>query len=118
MNDILYAFPIIFCLIIWFNTEAFVEYFRYIPILNKKFYIKMYLATKDKMIDLKYLDFIVMEKNCFFTRLISCPLCLNTWLNIFCLPFYSKFIYFFINFIISITAYYAIILLKKKNYAE
>jgi len=116
IDNIIYSFVSVFILIIWFNTEAFVEYAKYIPILRDIFLINKYINSKLTIQNLKYLDFLVMEKNCFFTRLISCPICVNTWTNIFLAFFLTNPLYFFVNFTISTVIYYSITLLNKKIY--
>ena len=116
IDNIILSFIPVFALIIWFNTEAFVEYAKYIPILKNIFLINKYIDSKLMMPDIKYLDFLLMEKNCFFTRLISCPICVNTWINIFLVTFLTNPLYFFVNFTISTVIYYSITLLNKKTY--
>ena len=69
-------------LVIWFNTNAFVEY-RYILNIEK--------LTKPKSLQTSILTtifsalygFLQLNYDNFFTRLISCPICLCFWLNIF-----------------------------------
>ena len=67
-------------LIIWFNTEAFVEYvtlFR-LPVVK----VKEYIVAKDKDCTLTYHTFLLFNYNNFFTRLITCPICTSFWLTI------------------------------------
>lgn len=67
---------------IWFNTKAFEEYSS---ILNfKLFYMDDYKVTKKKFpnTDLKYQDYLLFKHNNFFTRLVSCPICLIPWLSL------------------------------------
>ena len=116
LDNAIYSFVSVFILVIWFNTEAFVEYSKYIPIIRNIFLINRYINLKFKLPDLKYLDFLVMEKNCFLTRLISCPICVNTWINILLILPLDNALYFFMNFTISTVIYYSITLLIKKNY--
>ena len=70
-------------LTIWFKTDAFVEYFCFLPTCRK------YQDFK-KTTGLHYTDFIVFNKNTFLRRLISCPYCVGFWLTLPCicvLPF-------------------------------
>lgn len=67
-----------FLLIIWFNTEAFVEYIRLFKL--KWFKIDEYLNTKETDFTLTYHSFLLQKYNNFFTKLITCPFCLNFWL--------------------------------------
>lgn len=66
-------------LIIWFNTDAFVEYstlFR-LPFVK----IKEYLKAKDRDCTLTYHTFLLFNYNNFFSRLITCPICTCFWLS-------------------------------------
>ena len=70
-------------LVIWFNTNAFVEYCY---ILNIEKLTKAEEFTNfniDNNISLHYTGFLQLNYDNFFTRLISCPICLCFWLNIF-----------------------------------
>ena len=67
-----------FVLIIWFNTEAFVEYSHLLKI--KWFKVKDYLIAKETDFTLTYHSYLLQKHNNFFTRLITCPFCLNFWL--------------------------------------
>lgn len=65
-------------LVIWFNTEAFVEYSHLLKI--KWFKVKDYLIAKETDFTLTYHSYLLQKYNSFFTRLITCPFCLNFWL--------------------------------------
>ncbi len=69
----------VFLLVIWFNTEVFVEYFKF---TGNVFKIKEYLLDKPNDFGLTYHSFLLNKYNCFFTRLITCPLCFNFWLTL------------------------------------
>ena len=71
-------FLFVFILIIWFNTEAFVEYSHLLKI--KWFKVKDYLIAKETDFTLTYHSYLLQKHNNFFTRLITCPFCLNFWL--------------------------------------
>ena len=71
-------FLFVFILIIWFNTEAFVEYSHLLKI--KWFKVNEYLIAKDSDFTLTYHSYLLQKHNSFFTRLITCPFCLNFWL--------------------------------------
>lgn len=73
-------FLIVSVLIIWFNTEAFVEYSRllHLPLVK----VKEYLAAKEKDCTLSYHTYLLFNYNNFFTRLITCPICTSFWLSI------------------------------------
>lgn len=91
-------------LIIWFNTDAFVEYatlFR-LPLIK----VKEYLAAKDRDCTLTYHTFLLFNHNNFFTRLITCPICTSFWLTII-VGFFTQlsFISYPVLFICSLYLY-------------
>jgi hypothetical protein len=65
-------------LVIWFNTDAFVEYMQLLRI--NFFKIKQYIEAKQKDCTLTYHNYLLYKHNNFFTRLITCPICLTVWL--------------------------------------
>ena len=72
-------------LIVWFETEAFVEYallFRLNKIGNI-FYLRDYKVLKMAGTDQGYLDYLAEFQSNFFTRLVRCPVCLSFWMGIF-----------------------------------
>ena len=73
-------FLIVTVLIIWFNTDAFVEYSRllHIPVVK----VKEFSVAYEKDCTLSYHTFLLMNYNNFFTRLITCPICTSFWLSI------------------------------------
>jgi len=75
---ILLSCTISFILTIWFKTDAFVEYFRFLPIVKR--YQKYKLET-----GLHFTDFITFYENSFLRRLIGCPHCISFWLVLLCL---------------------------------
>lgn len=66
-------------LLVWFKTEAFVEYVKLIGLKNF-FFVKDYEAHKDVMFDISYAEYLKKYKSGFVTRLIGCPICLSVWL--------------------------------------
>lgn len=77
---------IIFNLIIWFKTDAFIEYGRLFG-LSKRFKFKEF--QDKKLVEpylLTYPQFLRITYSNFFTRMVSCPLCLSVWMAImFCI---------------------------------
>lgn len=77
------ALSIAMLLVIWFKTDAFVEYVRLFG-LSKRFELVEFEKLKSGDPSFTYVDFIVNYwSDNFFTRLITCPICLATWLGIF-----------------------------------
>jgi len=107
-----------FILLVWFKTDAFFEYFNKIPLLNKIFKFKEYLELKMKYPNINYPIFLNMEYNSFFTRLISCPICLNTWLCIGDYLLFSNIYRIFLIFFSSLILYYISVILMKYHDRE
>ena len=74
---------IVTILIIWFKTDAFVEYLDLLG-FKKLFYIKEYKVSQDTSFAVNYPNFLMCQKNCFLSRLVSCPTCITFWLSLFC----------------------------------
>jgi hypothetical protein len=118
MSDLYLCFFNVFCLFIWFKTEAFIEYSKYIPFLNKTFKIKEYYNYQFNGGNLSYPLFLQVNNNNFFTRLISCPYCLNFWVNLVTLPLLSNIVIFFVNYVLSIIIYSILLKLIKNDNQE
>ena len=70
-------------LLIWFRTDAWLEYCKLFGLDFVSFYPD-YNTKKTEDATLKYLLYLRRYHNCFFVRLITCPICLAVWLGIFC----------------------------------
>jgi hypothetical protein len=68
-------------LLIWFRTDAWLEYCRLLRLNALSFY-KDYEDKKYNDATLTYLNYLRRDHNCFFVRLITCPICLAVWLSI------------------------------------
>lgn len=67
-------------LIVWFNTEAFVEYVDLFKI--PFFKVKEYVAAKQNDCSLTYHTYLLYNYNNFFVRLVTCPICTTAWLSL------------------------------------
>lgn len=67
--------------------------------------------------NLHYTDFLLIKKNSFFIRLITCPICLGVWLNVGCGVLFG-FEDFFIKFFLSTSLYYIYSILLNESYAD
>lgn len=114
MIDIYYCFLNVFCLFIWFHTEAFIEYIRYIPPLSKLLKVKEYIEFQKTKDYLNYPLYLSVYYNNFFTKLISCPYCLLFWINILSLLLLDNKIFIFVNYVISLVIYIIVIIMVKK----
>lgn len=102
-------------LIVWFETDAFVEY-------TKLFRIDFYFDvagfenynSQDFTMFTSYPQYLVMEHDCFFTRLISCAFCLGFWLSLFSvLVFDLSFLIAPVTFVFSLMLYFMMCKLYK-----
>lgn len=66
-------------LIIWFRTEAWVEYCRLFKFNFLSFY-KDYDAKKKNDVTLTYHGYLRQYHNCFQVRLLTCPICVAVWI--------------------------------------
>jgi len=100
-----YIFISILLLIVWFKTDAFLEYVKLFR-LSKLFKVDKFEKEKLQDFELNYHLYLRKYHNNFFTRLITCPICLSVWL---CLPIlfytFSLGIYCF-HVLIILTSYY------------
>jgi hypothetical protein len=93
-------------LILWFNTEVFVEYCN---LLRLPFFkTKQYIEAKKQDCSLSYHTYLLSRHNCFFVRLITCPICFNFWMCLL-LYIFSDYMYleeFPFIFISSLLSYF------------
>ena len=64
-----------------FRTDCWLEYCQLLKLDKISHYIDFNLK-KSNDISLTYLEYLRQYHNCFFIRLITCPICLATWLGI------------------------------------
>lgn len=65
-------------LLVWFRTDAWLEYTRLFR-LNFLSYYKDYDAKQNEDATLTYIQYLRMYHNCFAVRLITCPTCFAIW---------------------------------------
>lgn len=117
MINLFLVLNLVVILYVWFETDAFIEWMRLFKI--KFFKYEEYFKNKvSSMPYLTYVDFIEGEYgfDYFICRLITCPICLSVWCNIFLIiGFLNKtsilwlgpnilltwIIYFFLKFILK-----------------
>ena len=108
-----HCFIISIILIVWHKTEAFYEYCNLLRV--NLFKIKDYSSFVKDVPEMGYKEWLMTEHDCFFVRLITCPICLGIWLNIvFCLCIWD-FSFFFVKIWISYLLYFVIAALIKKS---
>lgn len=92
-------------LIIWFNTEAFVEYCNVLRI--NLLWTKDYLNKKNNDVSLTYHAYLLYYHNSFFVRLITCPICFSFWVSLFiCIFTNITFYKFSLVVILSLFVYF------------
>ena len=68
-------------LLIWFRTDAWLEYTRLFR-LNWLSYYKDFDAKYKEDVSLTYMKYLRMYHNCFMVRMITCPICQAVWWGI------------------------------------
>jgi len=95
---------ILFVNIIWFETEAFVEYIKLFRL--DWFKVNEYLNAKKLNFELTYHSYLLANHNNFFIKLITCPICFTTWLSIILsVLFTPSILNFSIIFVLSIVGF-------------
>lgn len=70
--------------LVWFKTDAFAEYGRLLHLSWTK--ADDYYLVKESDPAITYHKFLLEYYNCFFVRLITCPICLGLWFGILLSP--------------------------------
>ena len=72
------SFFVALALVIWFKTDAFNEYAKLLN-LGDFFYLNEFHELEAGTFS--YPEFLYERNPCFFTKLISCPICSSVWLG-------------------------------------
>jgi hypothetical protein len=93
----IFYLPIAFACIlyIWHNTDVFVEYMSLFK-MDKFFHIRVYKKEQEMNPMIDYETFLLTNHNSFFIRLITCPICVSVWLNLFACAIHKNLELFFI----------------------
>jgi hypothetical protein len=75
-----FLFFVVFLTYIWTDTEAFIEYARVFKQKWTKFE-QFDKFREEGLSSYSYHNFLLATENCFFVRLITCPICLIVWLT-------------------------------------
>lgn len=78
-DNLVVIFSSFFCLIIWFQTNAFVEYCNLLHVGKRFFKIKDFEKERE-LTGVSYPDYLEINYPSFFTSLIACPYCISVWL--------------------------------------
>ena len=107
---IIFSSFISFVFIIWFNTNAFVEYAKLLG-CTKLFFIEEYEEfIKDNCVS-DYLSFLGTRKDSFLTRIITCPFCLGVWYSLF-ISLVIGVVYFCLIYLLSLILYFGTVRLS------
>ena len=68
-------------LLIWFRTDAWLEYTRLFHFNWLSWYKDFDIKYKEDL-SLTYIKYLRRYHNCFTIRLITCPICLAVWLGL------------------------------------
>jgi hypothetical protein len=91
---------------LWINTSVFVEYVKVLG-LGAFFDIEGFEKKNEQTgASFTYPDYLCLRGNTFFTRLISCPVCLTVWVQIAILIFHWNFALLFYSIYISWILYF------------
>lgn len=77
-------------LLMWFHTDFVIEYAQLFG-LHDLVKLPKYDEVTALEPDLSYQDFLLEHYNCFFVRLITCPVCLAVWLSLVAWPITNVF---------------------------
>lgn len=87
-------------LVIWFRTEAFVEYFSWTS------FVREYLNDRKTRLDWSFLDHLSVKKPGFVTRLLTCAYCTGFWICLLMtLLFRAPFNSFCTSYILSLLVF-------------
>lgn len=83
-DDLIITCYIVSWLIVWFDTDAFVEYVKLLRI-GKYFDIEEYEKRNSLAggVITEYYEFLDLKYSNFLTKLLACPICTSFWLTIY-----------------------------------
>ena len=113
MEILLISTTVATLLLVWFNTEAFIEYATLFS-GNKFFHIDDYREKQKKDVTLDWIAYLGIYHDSFFIRLITCPMCLAFWLTLAICFFSHNLILLPICYILGLIIYKITILLLEK----
>ena len=109
-----YIFLVSLVMLVWFKTDAFYEYCKLFG-FKKLFYTEEYSIFAEASPEINYLEYLQVQYDCFFIRLISCPICSAIWLNIILSSLLWNFDLFFVKVGRSFLLYFITVFFIKKS---
>ena len=112
-NIALLSFSCSAFLLMWLDTNGLYEYLKYFNVGGR--FVWGYNEYKKKSYaTLLFAPYLLVNHNCFFTRLICCSICLSFWINLIInLCFFSPYNFPF-TFVFSLLLYYTLVLAKRE----
>ena len=104
IETLLISSSIALVLLVWFHTEAFVEYATLFS-GNVFFHIDHYKHKQKKDPALDWITYLQMNHDSFFVRLITCQMCLSFWLTLAVCVFTHNLILLPICYILGLIIY-------------
>tara|TARA_Y100001937_G_scaffold109591_1_gene154406 strand:+ start:32663 stop:33037 length:375 start_codon:yes stop_codon:yes gene_type:complete len=101
-------------LFIWLETNAFYEYVRYFNLGGTWSYKYEEYKKQNKFSQINLPAYLALSHDCFSVRLITCSICLSFWLNLFLNLFIFEIVYFPFTFVLSLSVYYLLTIMKNK----
>jgi len=97
-------------LLVWFQTNAFIEYFGKFPFISKV--VDNFNKMNQAGLSTSFTSFLALNYNSFIIRLITCPYCLNFWMTLVT-SFFVGYKFFALIYVISLIYYMLILKLNK-----
>ena len=110
-----YSSSISLVLFIWFKSDAFIEYCSLFG-FKKLFYIKDFNEQKSINPALTYPDYLVIYRDNFFSRLLSCPTCASVWLGVLFYFCHTQFTLLICSIVLGLIVYLLLCVLERKAY--
>ena len=107
-NFLIQPFLAALVLLIWFRTNAVTEYLGVLCLGGV--FLKDF-KEKSSREGLDFKTYLLLYKNCFFVRLLCCPICFGVWINIFLCLGFDNFEKYFAYTVLSLILYYSMVLL-------
>lgn len=105
-----------FILFIWFESDILLTLIK-VSKLDKKFHVTEYERQRLELCDqLSFIDFLSIKNPNFFTKLISCPICLCFWLVLIQYLFYQYILFISYSFVFNYFINLIVYLIVKKLY--
>jgi hypothetical protein len=83
MNDFNIVLQVVVMLYVWFDTDAYVQWMTFLRLNSFKKFHKIREQPIGHLVAKDYPSYLLWEyPNNFLIKLITCPVCLSTWLNI------------------------------------